>query len=458
MPSSLSKVFVSHANPADNEFAAWLSSRLTGLGYDVWVDLNQFVGGSRTWEEIENVLKDQARKVIFVVSPRAVKAEGVRNEISFANKVGLSRQDKRFIIPIILEHVPPTEMNIEISDSFYIKFEPDWGLGLAELNRTLEEEKVPIRRNRQFDSSFWTTARLRPTQQVISRPETYFSNWYEIECGLTRYCVIWLEREIFRNWQPADLRPDCKLIDRKEVIFYPVHVNEATERNVPAIIPKKSYRFISVDDLQDFQDRQLAAIIGNDFAERVNSAWITTNIGRGLKQASLSRGACPVWVKSTTPGVQMVHVGTGDRRLIRKMTGSAKEKFWHFGLEGRAISASGLFLSVQPHVLFSSDGENLPDLKPAAGRLGTSFAARRRWFNDEWRSLIELHMRWLANDDEQLTLQLEGGASVLIRTAPVSGEVPVTYIDPYVSGGVEPLSLDDFSDEAENDSEAGYDE
>lgn len=32
-------VFISHANPEDNEFAAWLGTRLIGAGYQVWSDL-----------------------------------------------------------------------------------------------------------------------------------------------------------------------------------------------------------------------------------------------------------------------------------------------------------------------------------------------------------------------------------------------------------------------------------
>ena len=39
-------VFISHANPEDNDFASWLGSRLANAGYDVWTDVLSLVGGN----------------------------------------------------------------------------------------------------------------------------------------------------------------------------------------------------------------------------------------------------------------------------------------------------------------------------------------------------------------------------------------------------------------------------
>ena len=34
-------IFISHANPEDNEFTVWLGARLTAAGYEVWADVLQ---------------------------------------------------------------------------------------------------------------------------------------------------------------------------------------------------------------------------------------------------------------------------------------------------------------------------------------------------------------------------------------------------------------------------------
>ena len=32
-------IFISHANPEDNDFTVWLGARLTAAGYEVWADV-----------------------------------------------------------------------------------------------------------------------------------------------------------------------------------------------------------------------------------------------------------------------------------------------------------------------------------------------------------------------------------------------------------------------------------
>ena len=46
-------VFVSHANPEDNEFARWLALRLAGEGFPVWCDLTELLGGEDFWKDAE---------------------------------------------------------------------------------------------------------------------------------------------------------------------------------------------------------------------------------------------------------------------------------------------------------------------------------------------------------------------------------------------------------------------
>ena len=35
-------IFISHATPTDNIFAAWLATKLELCGYKVWVDINEY--------------------------------------------------------------------------------------------------------------------------------------------------------------------------------------------------------------------------------------------------------------------------------------------------------------------------------------------------------------------------------------------------------------------------------
>lgn len=45
-------VFISHANPADNDAAGWLAAKLSALGYSVWVDVKKFRGAESIFYQI----------------------------------------------------------------------------------------------------------------------------------------------------------------------------------------------------------------------------------------------------------------------------------------------------------------------------------------------------------------------------------------------------------------------
>jgi hypothetical protein len=63
-----SMLFISHANPEDNEFTRWLALRLANEGYPVWCDLTKLLGGEDFWEEIEFAIRNRTAKFLFVVS------------------------------------------------------------------------------------------------------------------------------------------------------------------------------------------------------------------------------------------------------------------------------------------------------------------------------------------------------------------------------------------------------
>jgi TIR domain len=42
-------VFISHANPEDNDFTTWLAARLALAGYEVWSDITKLIGGEVFW-------------------------------------------------------------------------------------------------------------------------------------------------------------------------------------------------------------------------------------------------------------------------------------------------------------------------------------------------------------------------------------------------------------------------
>jgi hypothetical protein len=136
-------LFISHANPEDNQFTIWLGAKLSALGYEVWADLLRLRGGDDWQRKLERALRNRARKVLLVANPMAVDKQGVRNELQIASTVGRTIGDHEFIIPLRLA---PFDAPFLIAHAQYIDFQRGWALGFAELLRTLEETyKVPRR-------------------------------------------------------------------------------------------------------------------------------------------------------------------------------------------------------------------------------------------------------------------------------------------------------------------------
>lgn len=132
-------IFISHANPEDNDFAIWLASQLNNAGYNVWLDENKFKGGNSMWDIIQSTIRNKAIKFIAVISSHSSK-EGVKDEISYAVNIAKENNYNDFILPIRLQKV---EIPIELNRKMYLDFSDNWQKGLLQLIEFLEEHKVP---------------------------------------------------------------------------------------------------------------------------------------------------------------------------------------------------------------------------------------------------------------------------------------------------------------------------
>src|SRR5438874_12544216 len=92
-------LFVTHAEPEDNEFALWLSSKLAMAGYRVWIDRRRLRGGADFWDEIEGVLRNDAFKQIIVFTEN-VRKDGVKKELAIGEAVRKRIPDPKFMIPV----------------------------------------------------------------------------------------------------------------------------------------------------------------------------------------------------------------------------------------------------------------------------------------------------------------------------------------------------------------------
>ena len=177
----LQKIFISHATPEDNYFAGWLASKLSLHGYDVWCDLEQLKGGEDFWEEVENTIRTQSAKFIFVISDASISKDGTRKELAVADRI---RDRGDFIIPVRIENIHSTSFPIELVRLTYIDFFGNgWANGLNQLLEKLEKDKVSVNPKVEIESAFqfWRKALSLKDDTLIRREELYRTNWLEFK-------------------------------------------------------------------------------------------------------------------------------------------------------------------------------------------------------------------------------------------------------------------------------------
>lgn len=100
------KVFISYSHsPEDQALVDRVVSSLEKAGLNVWYDQREIFPGDN-WAEIIGQGLNQSDAMVVILTPRALEAESVRHDISFA----LAHQSfKKRLIPVVVgnaEHLP----------------------------------------------------------------------------------------------------------------------------------------------------------------------------------------------------------------------------------------------------------------------------------------------------------------------------------------------------------------
>ena len=115
-------VFISHANPEQNDFALWLGVQLANAGYEVWSDVTKLIGGEVFWDDIEDAIRHHTAKFVLVVSAAALAKEGVKDEINLAVMVERTSKIDKFVVPVRVDDVPFAEFKANIARKNAIDF------------------------------------------------------------------------------------------------------------------------------------------------------------------------------------------------------------------------------------------------------------------------------------------------------------------------------------------------
>lgn len=451
-------VFISHANPEDNEFVSWLATRLAAAGYEVWADVSRLVGGEAFWRDIGTAIKDDAATVVIVLSRASYKKDGVLDEIALAVGTGRKSQRPSFVIPIRLDDLPYSDFPEQLIRLNAVDFDGNWADGLSRLHDALEKAGVPKEESapaHAFDQ--WRSFRLRQSGAVAQVPEQLTSNWLRIVelPAQINFCRFAADSKAVAK-ALADFGTPIVPLERLGLTFS--DAPNIVMDDAPSIGVEHAYEF----DLQKFLSGERQT--GPEVRRGDASNMLTNLLRQAWEKFAEDRGLLPYQFANSTgwyvpldliDGNKVGYVdGTGKRRK-KWLVGYSKKRQvnWHFAVTAYATLGDDPHFVFRPQVVFTTDGRTPLDSKAKAARLRRSFC--KNWWNDRWYGLLTAFVTYLAGDNEYILLPLGSDKVARVEGRLVSFEsqlsivgdsIPVSDDDENADHDVEADDLDDGKD------------
>lgn len=422
-------IFISHATPEDNDFSIWLASRLKLLGYNVWVDKNELLGGEKSWEEIDQVIRCKATKFLLIYSKNiCIKGQmgklkdGIYKEYSLAENI--SKQDvlKDFIILLNIDN-STFSLFIGADRLTQIPVHKNWADGLKQLIKKLEKDKVEKSdKNTDLGFAHWYENKYTIKNDIIQKNELYYSNWWPIQNLPEFFYIYQFETES----QAQELKrknpyPLGKIANNLSS-FDPEFSMDIEHEGQKRILKPKSIHKIKVSDvLLGFEkaDFPTHKDVKNHFIRLLSRIFHQIMKNHGMRwyemaNKKLAYFYTPANLKSLKSSFE--YPSRTDRRKKKKKTLIGKYLSlgkWHFAISSKPILSPFLGFSLKTHITFTVNGFNVWEDK---GKIHIHRRSKgKRFFNEEWRDMFFAFLNGLKNHEGKIELPLSSQFTLCMK-------------------------------------------
>lgn len=457
-------VFISHAFPEDNDFARWLSARLSSLGYKVWSDVTRLIGGEEFWNDIETTIREHSSKVVVCLSRPAQSKNGVLDEVACAVGVERSRGLENFVIPVRLDDLPFDEVRANIGRKNIIDFSGGWTKGLSELVRAFDRDGVP-RPVEDGPSALSLVASLqkKATSTLIQRPEQTFANWFDIISLPDAITFVEFDGPIH------DEKALRRLIPRPTFGYLRLIGSFSQPDEIQGYVPdtvRISHRCtIPVSEFLRGKSIELPGLSAKDARNQLSSllrqGWDRRAEALGLLCYQTAHKSNAWYApKGLIVGDVVRFLGPERVKRRKSLLGRSEKRnvYWHFAIEAVPNLGNPWHFTFRPHVVFSEDGRT--PIQSAARMHALRRGFCKSWWNDRWRDLIAAFAAWIAQGEEHISIPMSKTENVEVNqrmmefTSSISLTLPEHALSVQSAADVEP----DWADDPElDDTELGHD-
>jgi hypothetical protein len=423
-------IFISHANPEDNEFTLWLASRLTAAGFLVWSDVTKLFGAELFWDDIEDAIRNHAAKVIVALSRTAQQKAGVLDEIAVAVSVERTKNIERFIVPIRIDNLPFDEVKPNLTRKNIIDFYNCWPEGFQKLLKVLERDHVPFSEGiAQRETGYWMEHLLAGRENVVQVPETIFSNWFSFTSLPTTLNFFKIPGSLdqLRRWSESFAYPAYPYRDMIATFAGLEDVDNCLPSWQKAMlaykIPTSAILNGEPHNLDSLEWQEASCMLSYLF----RTAWDRAMQSKGLQFFEMANSK-KAWYPSVgyAPDDKTFYADMDGVLRWRKLVGKSDKRqvHWHFGMEAWPSIRQEPYLVLKPHVVFSEDGNTPICSDKRMHRLRRGFC--KSWWNARWRDLMLAYMSWVSGGSSCIEMLVGSEQIIGLSYRPVIFESPVS--------------------------------
>lgn len=408
------QIFISHATPEDNEFTIWLASRLEMMGYQVWIDKNELLGGERFWPTIQKAI-NESKKVLIVCSSNILKngvlKEGIEREFEYANSIASSQGYSDFVIPLKIDN-SPFNLAIGLPNLNQICFYGNWAEGLKILKKKLDKDEILFDKEPKSSLLEWYENEYISDCQIEKKKEVYYSSWWSVkQLPLTFYMYQFDKREQAKAIREANNDIPIALLSNVLSTF-DGNLNCEIMHNGENlnIIPSNIFQYKLEDILFGFESDHFPSHkdVENHFKDFIRFLIYNILWKKGMIKTELS-GKKYVFFQpkygQKFPYVEFNYPAATMTKSKKKSLGGIYKKgqgYWHYGISLFPILFPYVGVSIKPHLVFTSDG-----FKPEQNSTKQHSFRRNKgknFFNESWRDLFLAFIASLKGDSGNIEL------------------------------------------------------
>ncbi|WGQ09701.1 toll/interleukin-1 receptor domain-containing protein [Pedobacter gandavensis] len=436
-------LFISHATPEDNAFTIWLASRLELLGYRVWIDKNELLGGEKFWSDIEVTITKYAIKFLMVYSNNItyknagfeIKA-GIQKEINYANQVIIENPDLKDFFTILHIDNAPRNLFPGASDLNQISFEDNWAEGLNTLVKKLEKDQIPkVNVNDTTEAANFYLENFSVENGIVEKEELYYTNWWSIKYLPEHFYIHQFTNEaqskaVFdKNNELIGFRAANTIISFTSNLDLEVegrdgHV-KVQKREVfkikvtDLLLGYEKESFPSYRDSENFFKRLLKRTLHLYLKKRKLFWYELANKDQAYYHTHESLPSSKVEFSLA------MHDKKKKKNLIGKHLDVGK---WHYALSFKPVLFPYLGFHLRSHLIFSETGFGAikdKDLQHSHRR-----KKGKRMFNEDWRDLLLAFISSLKNGHDATILDTNSLNQIEMKAEPETFLSKFGYIDP----------------------------